>query len=397
MRKPMGSSYYTDMGTLGMKDSVFVFIYGYLPGTEYGGPVTSIFNFSEHFGDRYDIRIICSNHDANSKEKYKGISDGWNTVGKASVMYLDEKEYSAERFTELMRPFPVKLVYLTGVFSYFLNHAAIKAARRLSIPTIIATRGEICKNVLAMKSYKKLPYLYLMRKLGEYKGVRFQATSEEEIQQLAHYLGIDKSRVFLLPNIHSKSYKKDRLEKEAGSARMLYISRIHPKKNLKDVIIAAQHVTGAMQLDIYGPVEDKQYWKECCEEIEKVPRNVKISYCGPLNMEDAKKTYCNYHAFTFPTLTENYGHVIVEAMLAGCPVILSRGTTPWDDLDDRGGIVCELHDIPMLTAALNRIIKADQNRFDGIRERLEAYAQEKLRMNELLKGYQDMIDRASKR
>lgn len=43
------------------------------------------------------------------------------------------------------------MVYLTGVFSYVLNHAAIKAVNKLGIKVVIATRGEICKNVLAMR------------------------------------------------------------------------------------------------------------------------------------------------------------------------------------------------------------------------------------------------------
>ena len=34
----------------------------------------------------------------------------------------------------------------------------------------------------------------------------------------------------------------------------------------------------------------------------------------------------NYHFFVFPTLTENYGHVIAESLICNCPVILSKGT-----------------------------------------------------------------------
>ena len=350
-----------------MKESIFVFIYGYLPGTEYGGPVTSIYNFSEHFGDEYDIRIVCSDHNANSTQRYDSIKDGWNTVGKASVMYLNEKEYSTKKFYSIMAPFSVKMIYLTGVFSYFLNHAAITAAKQRNIPVVIATRGEICENILAMKQYKKRPYLYIMKMLGEFNKVSFQATSDEEIQQLQKYLNIDRSRIYLLPNIHGKDLGNASIVKESGKARMLYVSRIHPKKNYMDVLKAAHQINGQLDLDIYGPIEDQQYWAECSKEIVSLPRNVKAKYCGPLNTEEAKSIYKGYHAFTFPTLTENYGHVIVESMLAGCPIILSRGTTPWDDIDGRGGIVCDLHDIKALSRALQRIIDMDQTEFDTMK------------------------------
>lgn len=43
--------------------------------------------------------------------------------------------------------------------------------------------------------------------------------------------------------------------------------------------------------------------------------------------------------FFFPTLGENYGHVIVEAMMNNCLVILSEGVTPWDDYKEKGGFL----------------------------------------------------------
>lgn len=375
-----------------MKESIFIYIYGYLPGTEYGGPVTSIYNFTEHFGDEYDIRIVCSNHDANSKTKYTTIHDGWNKVGKASVMYLNENEYKETVFTSLMKPHRVKMVYLTGVFSYFLNHAAIKAAKQCNIPVVIATRGEICKNILSMKQYKKKPYLFIMKLLGEFDNVFFQATSHEEIEQLRKYLDIEDSRIYLLPNIHGKIPNNIQVGKSVGHARMLYVSRIHPKKNYLDVLKAAHSVKGHLELDVYGPIEDQSYWKSCCSEIATLPDNVTVEYRGPLNTDEAKKIYCGYHAFTFPTLTENYGHVIVESMLAQCPIILSKGTTPWDDIHGHGGIVCELHDIRALSTALQNIIDTDQNEFNLIREQLRKYTEEKLKMQQIIENYSKMID-----
>ena len=375
-----------------MKETIFIYIYGYLPGREYGGPVTSIYNFTEHFGDEFDIRIVCSNHDANTHEVYTTIKKGWNKVGRASVMYLDEKEYSEKNFLEIMEGYSVRLVYLTGVFSYFLNHAAIKAAKRNNIPVVIATRGEICKNILAMKRYKKLPYLFIMKKIGEFDSVLFQATSDEEVEQLQKYLNIEKKRIWLLPNIHGKLMEGRQIHKVAGEARMLYVSRIHPKKNLLDVLKAAHFVKGKLELDIYGPLEDKKYWDKCCVEIESLPSNVKVKYRGGLNTDEAKKIYQGYHAFTFPTLTENYGHVIVESMLAKCPIILSKGTTPWDDINDHGGIVCELHNINALTGALQKIVDEDTYAFAVRQEKLRKYAEDKLKLKEIITAYRKMIN-----
>ena len=374
-----------------MKDTVFVYIYGYLPGMGYGGPVTSIYNFSQHFGDKYDIRIVCSNHDHGETAAYPDIEPGWNQVGKASVMYLSESEYGTKNFTELMKPFHVKMAYLTGVFSFLLNHPAICACKKLDIPVVIATRGEILKNILAMKRWKKVPYLHIMRLLGEFNGVHFQVTSEEEVEQLKKYLGVPESRMTMLPNIHGKALDIPRPSKETGKAKLLFISRVHPKKNLKEAIEALMDVKGQVDFDIYGPIEDEAYWKACCETIKQVPSNVKIEYKGALDMLQARESYYGYHAFLFPTLSENYGHVIVESMIAECPVIISRGTTPWDDLDGIAGYVVELHNIPALTDAINKIVAMDAIVYREMQESLNRYRNEKLNLQYLLDEYEKLI------
>lgn len=375
-----------------MGKAIFVYIYGYLPGIKYGGPVTSIFNFTEHFGDEYDIYIVCSNHDHGEKEKYKDIKSGWNQVGKAKVCYLSEKEYSEGLFFKLMKDKSVQIVYLTGVFSYKLNHAAISAARKLNIKTVIATRGEICKNILAMKSYKKLPYLAVMKIIGEFKNCYFQVTSNEEDIQLQKYLGISKDRIVYLPNIHGKTMNVQHPQKERGVARILFISRVHPKKNLLDAIKAASKVKGNLVFDIYGPIEDAKYWNNCQKEIQKVPRNVTINYKGKLDMDGARRSYYSYHAFLFPTLSENYGHVIVESMIADCPIIISKGTTPWDDADQKAGYVVKLHDIDNLSEAIDKIIDMSSEEYEKLQNSLRNYRDEKLKLNILLSEYKKMIE-----
>lgn len=375
-----------------MKKAIFVYIYGYLPGIKYGGPVTSIFNFTEHFGDEYDVYIVCSDHDHGEEEKYKNIKSGWNQVGKANVCYLPEKEYSEGLFFKLMKDKPVQMVYLTGVFSYKLNHAAISAARKLNIKTVIATRGEICKNILDMKSYKKLPYLVVMKMIGEFKDCYFQVTSDEEESQLQKYLGIPKEKIIYLPNIHGKAMDIQRPQKEKGAARILFISRVHPKKNLLDAIKAASKVKGNLVFDIYGPIEDTEYWNECQKEVQKAPRNVTINYKGKLDMDGARRSYYSYHAFLFPTLSENYGHVIVESMIADCPIIISKGTTPWDDADQKAGYVVKLHDIDDLSEAINKIIDMSSEEYEKLQDSLRKYRDEKLKLNTLLAEYKKMIE-----
>ena len=42
-----------------------------------------------------------------------------------------------------------------------------------------------------------------------------------------------------------------------------------------------------------------------------------------------------HHVFLFPTLGENFGQVILEAMTAGCAILISDAT-PWRGLQEKG-------------------------------------------------------------
>jgi glycosyltransferase involved in cell wall biosynthesis len=64
-----------------------------------------------------------------------------------------------------------------------------------------------------------------------------------------------------------------------------------------------------------------------------------------------------------PTRNENFGYVILEALLAGCPVILSD-QTPWRDLDEKqAGWVIPLGDEAGFVRALDAAIQMDAGDF----------------------------------
>ena len=88
-------------------------------------------------------------------------------------------------------------------------------------------------------------------------------------------------------------------------------------------------------LDLFGTIYDLNYWQKCMEIISRMPAYIKVNYLGPLEKAQIAKTLSNYHFFIMPSQGENYGHSIVESLLAGCPVIISD-RTPWNDLNDAG-------------------------------------------------------------
>ena len=69
--------------------------------------------------------------------------------------------------------------------------------------------------------------------------------------------------------------------------------------------------------------------------MASLPPNVRARYAGPLDYSAVAETFARHDVFLFPTFGENFGHVIVESLAAGCPVIVSD-RTPFRDLEERG-------------------------------------------------------------
>jgi glycosyltransferase involved in cell wall biosynthesis len=116
--------------------------------------------------------------------------------------------------------------------------------------------------------------------------------------------------------------------KESGSAQFVFISRISPIKNLRFAMRVIAQVPGAT-LDIYGPCEDRAYWKTCEPLLSET-----IKYCGAVEHGFVVPTFAHYDYSILPSKSESYGQAIIESLSAGVPAVISD-KTPWN-LEDAG-------------------------------------------------------------
>lgn len=371
---------------------VAIFLGGYLPAKKYGGPVTSIVNLVDNLGDDYAFYIISNDHDLDETRRLDGIRDGWNLVGKAQVRYLPERDYGYNRFRLILQEINADLVYLSSIFYYSMNIPAILAADSLGIPIVWAARGELNAKALRIKAWKKTPYLYLLKKTGLTKNIVFHATSDEERYNIIVKLGVLASRVFTIPNFPSAAHHKQLIEKKQGELRLLIICRLVPNKNILYAINLVKQCGNEISLDIYGPIEDKDYWKQCEVAMLSTPANVAITYKGALTPQEAQDIYLNYDCLLFPTEFENYGQVIAEALSHDCPVIISKGTTPWDDVTiQNAGYAVKIGKDDEFVTAINEMANFDTQSFENMVECVRKYLDTKLDRSSLRHRYVEML------
>ena len=86
-----------------------------------------------------------------------------------------------------------------------------------------------------------------------------------------------------------------------------------------------------MDFDIYGEVEDLEYWDQAKQIIGSLPSHITVKDHGPLPHENVTRVLEASHIFVLPSLGENYGHAIFESWSAGRPCLISD-KTPWRQL-----------------------------------------------------------------
>jgi glycosyltransferase involved in cell wall biosynthesis len=311
----------------------------YLPGYKSGGPIQTIANLVENLGDEFSFFIVTRDRDAGDSQPYTNIGlNDWNAVGKGHVFYISPGSHWGRVVAGLWRELMPDVVYLNSYFSPAFTILPL-ALRHLSLvpkcPVILAPRGEFHAGALAIKSKKKRAYRALADLIGFYKDVGWCATNENEVRFIRQAIG-DELSVNIAPNLGAlKPYSKDLVHsgKKVGKARFVVVARIAPIKNLHLSIKWLGQLQGDVEFDIYGPIADATYWTQCKTLLDNCP-NLKATYKGAIPHQDVHKLLGEYDFFLSPSTSENYGHSIVEAMLAGCPPIISTGT-PWTGLEER--------------------------------------------------------------
>lgn len=327
----------------------------------------TLVNMVDRLGDSYDFQIVTRDHDGKTdKTPYRNVTiNDWNQVGKARVYYLSKENINLNTVKKLVEEVNPKSIYTNSFFSTLtILVLLLRRFRRIqNIPVVVAPEGELASSALGLKKGKKKIFLRLSKAMNLYQDVIWKATAEFEKKEIENVKG-KSGKIFIAPNmpplqifpefnITNKPFKK------TGELNLVYLSRLHPIKNLKFLLEVITNIEDKIYLDVFGPVDDHQYVAECEEMIKNLPSNLVVRMKGEVAHENVTKTMERYSFFVLPTRGESFGHIIAEALAAGCPLIISD-TTPWTELEEKGiGWDLPLNDEEGWVKVLKHCIKLD--------------------------------------
>jgi glycosyltransferase involved in cell wall biosynthesis len=262
----------------------------YYPGHRGGGAIRSTFNLTERLGQRFDFYVVTADHDFLDDSAYVGVrSNHWQRVRAANVFYAGVGELSLARIRRLIIDVNPSIIYLNSFFHpvFAIRVLFLQRLGLISkVPVVLAPRGELAAGALAIKAGRKRWFRVLAAGCGLYRNVTWQASCQEEAADIRQNFrpGLStKRRVIVAPDLvdggellgtepsHTKI--KDQL-------KIVFVSRISAKKNLLTAIQILRAVRANIQFDIYGPIDDPEYWEDCRRALSALPKNVSISYFG---------------------------------------------------------------------------------------------------------------------
>lgn len=141
--------------------------------------------------------------------------------------------------------------------------------------------------------------------------------------------------------------------------KLLYVGRVSKEKNLPLLAQAFMSITQArpgVQLVVVG---DGPY----LEEMQAVLAGCPCTFTGYLEGEELAAVYAACDLFVFPSTTDTFGNVVLEAQASGLPVIVTDVGGPQENMTPgQTGLVVRADDAEALVAAVLSLLDEPERR-----------------------------------
>lgn len=364
----------------------------YYPALSIGGPILSSFALT---------RLLCKRHRVDTLTTPLGLSDDQKralvlrtpvpSACGSRLIYQPYHGYDNLTFSPASlwwlqhHAAEYDLVILQGVWNFPLMAAAL-ICRWRRIPYLLFPHGTLYAETIALKSSRSKRLLLRLFVSGMLENAtRILFTTDDEAKKVSAHLRLDL-KPFVVPNI-VEAAEFDRLP-PAGSFRLrhgipastrvlLHYGRLTRKKGIESAIraLAALRAQGReVVLAVVGP--DSEGYRP---RLDTLAAELKVTdaviFTGLLDRDRGKEALVDADIFVLPSLSENFGIAVVEAMLCRLPVVVSDQVGLAPDLARAGvGVVVPLaEDANPLARALGELLD-DESQRRNLGEKGRTYA-----------------------
>jgi glycosyltransferase involved in cell wall biosynthesis len=184
--------------------------------------------------------------------------------------------------------------------------------------------------------------------------------NSEEYRQSWIKRGFDPAKLKIFPrgldtNLFSPARREPAFWEKFGATnaqvRLLYVGRISKEKDLDVLADAYRRLRGEdlpVQLFVVGHGPYSEAFAEAVPEA---------FFTGYLTGKELATAYASADIFVFPSTTDTFGNVIIEAQASGVPVVVSDSGGPKELVEDKtNGLITKSHDVDDFTDAIRTLV-----------------------------------------
>lgn len=379
------------------KTKVLVLYEFFYPGYKAGGPVQSLMNMVTLLSSHFNFAVATTAFDLQEQVPYTTVQlDEWNSVqlsknsqDKTQVFYSSKRSISFWQLYKNIKESNCNIIYINGFYTrHFLFPIIYKKLFLLKGKEIIVSpRGMLQMGALKSKSFQKEIFLSTMKIFGLMKNVKYHATTNDEAEDVKKIFG-KSAKVVVAGNVPKTPFANSKKAvKQKGVLKLIYLSLITEKKNLLLLLNVLLKSKENIELDIYGPVKDQQYWQQCQQLIKQQSSTILISYKGDISPSLVQETISKYDALVLLTKGENFGHALYESLSVGTPIITSK-FTPWQDLENKfAGWVVDIDNEEAILKQINNLVHYNEQEWHKFSDGALAMAKKYFDGNNFVEDY----------
>jgi len=197
-------------------------------------------------------------------------------------------------------------------------------------------------------------------------GAHIATVSKFSRREISEVYGIAETKINVIPNAASAAYKplpegdrkRVRSENSEGNPFFLFVSSIHPRKNLPRLLLAFDKFViesgSTHRLVVVGSV----FWM--FEHVREVLRSMahqdRVLFVGHVPRETLTQLMAAAEALCFVSYYEGFGIPVLEAFQSGTPVITSAGTA-MEEVAGDAALLVDPFDVESIARGMSAVVK----------------------------------------
>lgn len=377
----------------------------YLPAWRYGGPIRSVHGLARAqaaAGDR--VEVFTTDADGTSRLEVptdapvdrEGVAVHYFRCGRPRRLYRSPALGRA--LARSGSSFDV--LHLHSVFLW-PTLAAARAAAQRRVPYVVSPRGMLIDELIAARgALRKRLWIRLFERRSLAGAAAIIATSDYEAGEIRR-LGLDLAPIGVVPNGVALDYGEDdfgaspALERFLlGGPYFLFLGRLAAKKSL-DLLLAALAATPAARLVLAGG-DDEGLRSRLEASLPSFGLVDRVHFAGEVRGAPKRRLLTECRSLVLPSLSENLGNVVLEALAAGRPAVVTPTVGLAGEVSRRGAGLVAGPDPGSLAAALGRLWE-NAAEADTMGDRGRRWVEAELSWGAVARTHRDVYERARMR